>query len=575
MIRLCPTANREIFPIITINFPFRTKPQNELVWCYRQAFAVVEYVPSIYSQLLHFVIDKCLEMDVEIKIQDTGEVAIEDEGEADQGADHSEEGMFDMELDEGKEKKKLEKLDSLVVNEMADKVCAGVPFCWLLSETKLIIVIHLFFFQLDAVMLLTFQFFEKEARHNVFESRKLYERCYPAFESSILIAYRSKFVQFILFFLCGLENEALFFQNLDGKLTQQHATLYREFVAKLLDLVMDPYRPSNVKQCAACYLASFISRARYVEAGTICECLCALLRWADTYVAALPSFSISASDARNQTELHPLFYTICQAAFYVMCFRGAEAVQFYREVEQRELKGPSDQMAPLVGCSLYDVDLQQVDISSARWIKICGHQLRPLRFCLETVRSEFLFIARDLGLLDAKMIQRLSNESNGGSMWQRKKKTSLIATPATLEVARHNGGVGGLGRGSNPLDSFFPFDPYLLRRSHEYIEPFYKQWGDEVALDNDSVEYVQREDEEVDEEEDEDAKSQSSDLSEVDDSLNSNDENDFRESYEDPAMILSTPTKSVGVLSAPREAWTETLKRSRAPSIESSGAGSW
>ena len=36
--------------------------------------------------------------------------------------------------------------------------------------------------------------------------------------------------------------------------------------------------------------------------------------------------------------------------------------------------------------------------------------------------------------------------------------------------------VGGLGRGSNPLKSFFPFDPLLLRRSHDYIEEFYKHW---------------------------------------------------------------------------------------------------
>ncbi|CAN0477912.1 unnamed protein product, partial [Laminaria digitata] len=35
---------------------------------------------------------------------------------------------------------------------------------------------------------------------------------------------------------------------------------------------------------------------------------------------------------------------------------------------------------------------------------------------------------------------------------------------------------GGLGRGSNPLDSFFPFDPYLLRRSHAYVDTIYNTW---------------------------------------------------------------------------------------------------
>lgn len=36
--------------------------------------------------------------------------------------------------------------------------------------------------------------------------------------------------------------------------------------------------------------------------------------------------------------------------------------------------------------------------------------------------------------------------------------------------------AGGLGRGSDPLDSFFPFDPYLLRRSHVYVASMYNSW---------------------------------------------------------------------------------------------------
>lgn len=40
--------------------------------------------------------------------------------------------------------------------------------------------------------------------------------------------------------------------------------------------------------------------------------------------------------------------------------------------------------------------------------------------------------------------------------------------------------AGGLGRGSNPLDSFFPFDPYLLRRSHAYVDTIYNTWKVEL-----------------------------------------------------------------------------------------------
>ena len=96
---------------MSANFPFRTNPEKTLIWCYRQCFTAVDYVPSIYSQVLQFVIDKCLEMDVEIKIHDGGEVTLDDNEE--------EEGIFELELENLPPK--AQKGD-LTVDEMADKV---------------------------------------------------------------------------------------------------------------------------------------------------------------------------------------------------------------------------------------------------------------------------------------------------------------------------------------------------------------------------------------------------------------------------------------------------------------------
>lgn len=50
--------------------------------------------------------------------------------------------------------------------------------------------------------------------------------------------------------------------------------------------------------------------------------------------------------------------------------------------------------------------------------------------------------------------------------------SSTMWTPSRGAVTK----AGGLGRGSNPLDSFFPFDPYLLRRSHVYVASMYNSW---------------------------------------------------------------------------------------------------
>lgn len=525
MTRLCPKGKSEIFGIVSANFPFRTRPEKELVWCYQQLLAITGYVPSIQGQVIKFIVDKSLEMDVEIKIHEGGEVTIEEE-------DNSKEvGLFDLELDSNDVPQHRQSKKDISVDDMAEK--------------------------LDSVMLLTFEYLEESAKRDASRARNLYELCLPAFESSILITYRSKFVQFLLFYLCGLESKVVATNDTNQATEMHHATLYREFCATLIGIVFDPYRSVVVRQCAVCYLASFLSRAQFAEAETICESLSALLQWAEAYIASLRENAISAADAEEQCELHALFYTICQAAFYMMCFRGVEAVKFYRSVVECKNLPPES-----VPEDLQEVELAQVEIGSFRWSRLCNHPLQPLRYCLETVREEFLNVATCFDLLDVDLLHRLTTEHQLEISGRRKKKAKCAITGATLEVTRMDGGVGGLGRGSNPLDSFFPFDPYLLRRSHQYVDAFYKNWGDddEFSDENEEMEEDEEDEEEVSSEVEDDADSTSSEAEGY---------RRQKASIDETSMIASTPPEPVPI---PREPWTETLKRSRAPSIET---GSW
>ncbi|KAG7220118.1 hypothetical protein INR49_000994 [Caranx melampygus] len=45
-----------------------------------------------------------------------------------------------------------------------------------------------------------------------------------------------------------------------------------------------------------------------------------------------------------------------------------------------------------------------------------------------------------------------------------------------LPVVRSSAGGDCVTTNTNPLDSFFPFDPYLLKRSGQLIEPLYQVW---------------------------------------------------------------------------------------------------
>ena len=160
--------------------------------------------------------------------------------------------------------------------------------------------------------------------------------------------------------------------------------------------------------------------------------------------------------------------------------------------------------------------------------------------------------------------------------------------------------MGGIGRGTNPLDSFFPFDPYLLRRSHGFIEPFYNHWaggaseedvlengdlGDESA--NGLLVYDEDDDDDDDGAENDPAEKDPADENEDSDS----DSEDESESVTRRNRLLSFASNATSVStfpgsvdderslpqSAPKQGEqnitrSNSLKRARAPSIESNGS---
>ncbi len=445
--------------------------------------------------------------------------------------------------------------------------------------------------------------------------KDLYKMVAFSFDSVILTTFRSKFVQFIVLFLCGLDHEIQSKEVIqhnskqedeDTSISEQFL-LSREFAAKLIDLVLDPFRPGINRQSAACYLASFVSRSTSVCAGTACEAISALLRFAEAYMDTYHTEALARNANRgsddngmgsSKVKLHGLFYTVCQAAFYIMCFRGKECIDHYTKAiaYHRNLTNEED-----VEVLLYS-DPRLIDISSKRWTRLVSHHLHPLKYCLESVRGEFLLLSNRFNLVEIDALQRLLIEdrkmASGLQRQNTVKKSSSIRTAATLEKRRTSGGVGGLGRGSNPLDSFFPFDPYLLRRSYTFIDPHYRHW-----VGSPSADYLEDEEEEdvidevggsvhgdsSDEEDDEDSSVQSSD---GDDSVRKHSYEVGAEGQGAVAMSLTSTTCSVmeghddddddddddeedsdhevtaDDMAVPKDTWVEELKRARALSIE-------
>ncbi|CAM9191926.1 unnamed protein product [Chrysoparadoxa australica] len=333
--------------------------------------------------------------------------------------------------------------------------------------------------KLDGVMLVLFQYIDNKIAKGRDEEHVLFDILLGIFEESILMTHGSKYVQFALFYLTGRASAS--------------AELSTRFVERLLEIAFDSERPRVVRQSSIAYIASFLARSSFVDHSLLLLAMTRLLEWIKAYmdyVEALCSTSTSTAASASsegmrgrqpsehesdvvlapQSQLpktvmasphqasasllsqsehgssHTFFYACCQSAFYVLCFHGMTL-------------------------------LCQGNEQTAVWERLLRSPLNPLKNCLDTVRREFarlccVVMASDLPPDLLQMVQRISRE-NGTSQPKGIAVGHAVGATSGMSTSR----AGGLGKGtSNPLDSFFPFDPYLLRRSHMHVASIYNHW---------------------------------------------------------------------------------------------------
>ncbi|XP_057201859.1 RNA polymerase I-specific transcription initiation factor RRN3 [Triplophysa rosa] len=204
--------------------------------------------------------------------------------------------------------------------------------------------------------------------------------------------------------------------------------LAEAFLDHLWKQFQSPSQPPVLRQAAAGYMGSFMARAKFLPVSTVKACLDLLVHWLHLYIDSQDSGSKAFCDV----NLHSPFYTACQAVFYTLIFRHNAIL------EGNMKKG----LAYLQGLNL-------------ERIVMC--HFNPLRVCLPAVTNMFAAITRKYQLVFCyTIIERNSRH--------------------VLPVVRSSVGGSSVSADVNPLDTFFPFDPYLLKRSGKVIEPIYQVW---------------------------------------------------------------------------------------------------
>jgi RNA polymerase I-specific transcription initiation factor RRN3 len=150
------------------------------------------------------------------------------------------------------------------------------------------------------------------------------------FTRTILCTFKSRYTQFLLFWFAS--RDVAFADLFLGELVA-HALL-------------EPTESEIARTAAASYVASFVSRAKFIGANEARDTVRVLCRFLEHDV---DTYDASESDVAPQS----VFYAVTQAVFLIFCFRWRDLVQGdgnddaegeERQQEQDTLAGPPKKM---------------------------------------------------------------------------------------------------------------------------------------------------------------------------------------------------------------------------------------
>ncbi|CAB4288004.1 unnamed protein product [Prunus armeniaca] len=250
--------------------------------------------------------------------------------------------------------------------------------------------------KLDSLMVLIFEHLESCGGHLI----QTFQTLLDSFMKTVLTAYKSKFSQFVIFYACALDP----------------GNCGVTFALKLEDKFFCSTTVPNIRMSAVAYLASYLSRAKFLSVSVVAGTLERLVDWCFKYV--------EMQDDEINPEAHRIFYSGCQAIMYLLCFRMRSVMD-------------DPQLKPW---------LVRLPLES-----ILNNKLSPLKVCLPSIVLEFLLQAK------AARLFMTSEKFNFDDYLES-------------ELSREFGG-------RERLDMFFPFDPCLLKKSDSYIRPNFIFWS--------------------------------------------------------------------------------------------------
>nr|ASF90186.1 hypothetical protein SPAR06338 [Bartheletia paradoxa] len=547
---LIPTLPSTLWPLLSRHFPHKRENRTAQITYIRNVLRIVEYCPELGDEILGTIVDRAIQVDVgtfllrfqrtrirklltphvtfvlQVEIQvDIDEDGIDDEDvfEEDDETDpfDKEVGMDDS--DSGSDDGSEGDIDDLSSGDEDDEDDAS-EMVKAQARAKSVANIKEMVAKLDAILKILFDHLERsntiakatidaslmahgghssKSRYKAEEAqslrRSLFYSLLSIFDRTIIRTFKSRYTQFLVFWYSSLDPE--FTDLFQGML-----------VSKAL---VELNQPTVTRVAAASYIASFVSRANFVDkdsvrrvVGLLCE-----------YLSSQLEVSARPGQPPPNAQQYGVFYAVAQAVFYIFCFRWRDLLI---EPEEEEFDG-----------DVFDgQDGGALPGRGRKWAggleiiqRVITSSFNPLKTCSPEVVKQFARIAQRTNFIYCYSIIEQNRRSEYTTLPSSSTPSAsaaaraLSSLPPNLAAYRSSSSSSPYGARSTPLpapaaavratlaeadlDSFFPFDPYKLRTSMGYIEVIYREW-DDVEVDQGSDFEDDDSDEEAEEEEESD-----------------------------------------------------------------------
>ncbi|KAF8580614.1 RNA polymerase I-specific transcription initiation factor RRN3 [Ramaria rubella] len=497
LLSLIPTLPSTLQPLLVRHFPHKRQEKADQITYIRNLLRITEYCPALADRILSTIIDRAIQIDVEIQVEmeelevdegtrNNGEIFLLDpfdtivgqEGSDSEGEEEDDDGdnISDLSSDAGGDPDDDEspaeiEQDLAHVREMVEK--------------------------LDAMLKLLFDHFHRThsgqittlrstsrshdppkdissttspsrppptliipPEHGRDLRRSQFMSLLSIFDRTIIRTFKSRYTQFLVFWYSSLDPE--FTDMFQGML-----------VSKAL---FEDSQPIVTRAAAASYIASFVSRAQFVL-GDSAKRVMALL--CDFLATHLELCATMGDTFDPHAARHTLFYAVAQAAFLIFCFRWRD-LQADDELEMDDLA---------IDPSTRRKWMPKLDIMQ----RVVTSDLNPLKVCSPNVVQQFARVAQSTGFIYCYTIlennRRLDSRGSASSSPHKPSNSTTPASQSQQPLLLRDAADAD-------LNTFFPFDPYKLPLSYSYIQGIYREWA-AVALDDEEDEDEDEEQENV------------------------------------------------------------------------------